>query len=485
MTRPYLLPWMTACLFGATGAVAATTAVAQEASPGARVYAEHCAACHQPNGEGVSGVFPPHRGHVGALYAAEGDAIDGRDYLARVLLNGLTGPIVVDGETYDGNMPAWGEALGEAQVAEVLNYLLTELDPAPEGFRPYTAEELAALRDTEMNGRDVHRLRQRLAGLGAATPDAAAAAEEAPAEAAVSLDREAAFPAPAYVAVQHGNAVQALPGGQAWPGVPGAHYDALSPDGTRLLVSGFKTGDVYLLDARSGERLATLPVGEVAQGVKISPDGRLGLAMAQKQGVVAVIDLAAGELLKRLPVGAGPHNAVFSADGERAYVTLQGGGAIAVIDMETLEKVDEIPTPGLETPHNLDLGADGRRLWIRDFVGQVGVLDLASESMLATFPVGNGHGGIDVLPGGRYVATGAIADSVVTVIDAQALEVAATVEVGTGPHGVRASQDGRYLYATLTADDAIAVIDTETMTVVRREPVAGAFPFWIAVPGNP
>ncbi|MDX1464416.1 MAG: cytochrome D1 domain-containing protein [Halomonas sp.] len=482
MIKPYLLPWMTACLFGATGAVAATAAVAQETSPGARVYADQCAACHQPNGEGMSGAFPPHRGHVGALYAAEGDAIDGRDYLARVLLNGLTGPIVVDGEPYDGNMPAWGEALGEAQIAEVLNYLLTEIDPAPEGFRPYTAEEIEALRDPALNGRDVHRLRQGLEGIGASTPDAA---EEAPAEAAASLAREAAFSAPAYVAVQNGNAVQALPSGQAWPDVPGAHYDALSPDGTRLLVSGFKTGDVYLLDARSGERLATLPVGEVAQGVKISPDGRLGLAMAQKQGVVAVIDLAAGELTKRLSVGAGPHNAVFSADGARAYVTLQGGGAIAVIDMETLEKVDEIPTPGLETPHNLDLSADGRRLWIRDFVGQAAVLDLEQRRVLETFAVGNGHGGIDVLPGGRYVATGAIADSVVTLIDVQSLEVAATVEVGTGPHGVRASRDGRYLYATLTGDDAIAVIDTESMTVVRREPVAGAFPFWIAVPGNP
>lgn len=487
MMKHQMLSLTAAGLLGAAGAMTATLAAAQQDAPGARVYAEHCAACHQPNGEGVSGVFPPHRGHVGELHAAEGDEVDGRDYLARVLLHGLTGPIVVDGETYDGNMPAWGEALSEAQIAGVLNYMLTELDPAAavEDFRPYTAEEIAALREPAMSGRDVHRLRQGLDGVGEATPEAAAAADESAAGAGASLARETAFPAPAYVAVQHSNAVKTLPSGQAWPGVPGAHYDALSPDGTRLLVSGFKTGDVYLLDARSGERIATLPIGEVAQGVKISPDGRHGLAMAQKQGVVAVIDMAAGELIKRLPVGAGPHNAVFSADGARAYVTLQGGGAIAVIDMATLEKVDEIPTPGLETPHNLDLSADGRWLWLRDFVGQAAVLDLDRRSLVETFAVGNGHGGIDVLPGGRYVATGAIADSVVTVIDTQALEIAATIEVGAGPHGVRASRDGRYLYATLTADDAIAVIDIETMAVVRREPVGGAFPFWIAVPGNP
>ncbi|MDT0499982.1 MULTISPECIES: cytochrome D1 domain-containing protein [unclassified Halomonas] len=474
-----MLPWMTACLLGGT----ATLAAAQETTDGAALYDRHCAACHQPSGEGVSGVFPPHKGHVGGLYAAEGEP-DGRTYLAQVLHHGLTGPIVVDGVAYDGNMPAWGGALSDAQIAEVLNYMLTGLDPAaaPENFRPYRAEEIAALGEEALSGRDVHRLRRELAGFAETTPAAEAGADAAAPQTAAS---EATFPEPAYVAVQNSSIIQSLPAGAAWPEVPGAHYDALSPDGTRLLVSGFKTGDVYVMDARSGELTATLPIGEVAQGVKIAPDGCHGLAVAPGQGIVAVIDLDAGELIKTIPVGKEPHNAVFTADGSRAYVTLQGGGAIAVIDMASLEKVDEIPTPGLDTPHNLDLSEDSRRLWIRDFVGQVGVLDLESRTLVETFAVGNGHGGIDVVPGGRYVATGAIADSTVTVIDAQAMTIAAEVEVGTGPHGVRASRDGRYLYASITGDNTLAVIDTETLEVVQQVPVDGAFPFWIAVPGNP
>ncbi|RTQ99188.1 YncE family protein [Halomonas nitroreducens] len=384
-------------------------------------------------------------------------------------------------------MPAWGGALSDAQIAAVLNYLLTGLDPAqvpPRGFHPYTAEEIAALGEAELSGRDVHALRRGLVGFGEATPGFAETAGGAPDEASV-LPRQAAFPTPAYVALQNSGLVTSLPSGTAWPGVPGAHYNALSPDGTQLLVSGFKTGDVYVMDARSGELTATLSIGAVAQGVKIAPDGRHGLAVAPGQGIVAVIDLGAGELVKKVPVGEEPHNAVFTADGSRAYVTLQGGGAIAVIDMARLEKVDEIPTPGLDTPHNLDLSEDGQRLWIRDFLGRVGVLDLKRRALVETFAVGNGHGGIDVVPGGRYVATGAIADSTVTVIDAQRMEVVAEVEVGSGPHGVRASRDGRYLYVSITADDTLAVIDTETLEVVQQVPAGGAFPFWIAVPGNP
>ena len=470
------------------GLCGAGTAFAAEPAQedGAALYARHCAACHQADGEGVRGRFPPHRGHVGELYAAEGGP-DGRRYLAHVLLHGLTGPIQVDGVRYDGNMPAWGGALSDAEIAAVLNHLLTGLDPEqapPEGFQPYTAEDIAALGEAELSGRDVHRLRQGLDGFGETTPDLAEAADEAPGQASAPSP-QAAFPAPAYVAVQNSGLVTSLPSGTAWPGVPGAHYNALSPDGSRLLVSGFKTGDVYVMDAHSGQLTATLSIGEVAQGVKIAPDGRHGLAVAPGEGIVAVIDLGAGELVKTIPVGPEPHNAVFTDDGSRAYVTLQGGGAVAVIDMATLEKVDEIPTPGLDTPHNLDLSEDGRRLWIRDFEGQAGVLDLESRALVETFEVGNGHGGIDVVPGGRYVATGAIADATVTVIDAQRLEIAAEVEVGSGPHGVRASRDGRYLYASITADDTLAVIDAETLEVVQQVPVGGAFPFWIAVPGNP
>ena len=151
--------------------------------------------------------------------------------------------------------------------------------------------------------------------------------------------------------------------------------------------------------------------------------------------------------------------------------------------MQTFSVSRTIPTPGLDTPHNLDLGAEGRYLWIRDFVGNVGVLDLADDTLVTTLAVGNAHGGIDVVPGGQYVASVAIGDAHVILIDARTREIVSRIEVGAGPHGVRASADGRYLYATVTGENRVAVIDLQTLAVVRHEPV-GAFPFWIAVPGN-
>lgn len=295
---------------------------------------------------------------------------------------------------------------------------------------------------------------------------------------------DADFPAPVYVTLQASGAVQAMPSGKPFGAVPGAHYDAISADGRRLLVSSKDQPEAYLLDAHSGAKLATFEIGPTPQGVAISPDGRWGLAVSAGKGAVAVIDMKAQRMVASIAVGKVPHNARFTADGKRAYVTLQGGTGVAVVDMQRLAKIDEIPVPGIQGPHNLDLSPDGHTLWIRDLVGKVAALDLASRKVLAVIPVGLSHGGIDVIPGGRYVFTGAIADHVVDVIDPATFKVVKRIEVGQGPHGVRASRDGRWVYVGVTATDRIAVIDTRTLEVARQVPTDGKLPFWVAVRGN-
>lgn len=68
---------------------------------GEQVYASQCQACHQASGEGLPGAFPPIRGHLPSLIAAQG----GRDYVVDMVLHGLAGPIEVQGQTYRGAMP--------------------------------------------------------------------------------------------------------------------------------------------------------------------------------------------------------------------------------------------------------------------------------------------------------------------------------------------------------------------------------------------
>jgi mono/diheme cytochrome c family protein len=86
-----------------------------QAPDGRKIFLTSCSACHQGDGTGVPGAFPPLAGSDWVT----GD--EGR--LVRVILHGLTGPIEVNGEGYAGTMPPFGGALSNADVAAVATYI--------------------------------------------------------------------------------------------------------------------------------------------------------------------------------------------------------------------------------------------------------------------------------------------------------------------------------------------------------------------------
>ena len=129
------------------------------AQDGEALYNQNCAACHQGNGMGIPSAFPPLAGHTPEILAVEG----GRSYLIHVLLYGLQGEITVEGAAYNGAMPGW-QQLDDATIAAILTYIATGWDnEAPEGFEPFTAEEIAEARDQGLSPQDVYAMRSELA----------------------------------------------------------------------------------------------------------------------------------------------------------------------------------------------------------------------------------------------------------------------------------------------------------------------------------
>ena len=295
---------------------------------------------------------------------------------------------------------------------------------------------------------------------------------------------ESVFPEPDYVSLRESNQVAKYPGQAIWQGGPKMLYNSVTPDGKTLVVSSPKEGSIYIFDAKSGKQLGTVKTDKAAKGLKISPDGKEVYVSNEEANNITVVDLINKKAVATIDTDKMPHNVRFSKDGKTAYVTLQGGAGLGVIDTKTRKVTKVIPTPGIDTPHNLDLSMDEKIAFVRDTSNQVGVLDLASGKIKKIIQVGQGHAGIDVIPNGKLVFTGAIADDVVTAIDAQTLEVVKQIKVGFGPHGVRASKDSRFLYVSVTADDKVVVIDTQKLEVVEEHKVA-SFPFWVAVNGNP
>ena len=84
---------------------------------GQALYKTHCANCHQDNGQGLAGLYPP---------IAESDFLkDNKNLILCSMRNGLKDTIVVNGKTYRQPMPA-NTQLQALDVAEIATYIYNE-----------------------------------------------------------------------------------------------------------------------------------------------------------------------------------------------------------------------------------------------------------------------------------------------------------------------------------------------------------------------
>jgi mono/diheme cytochrome c family protein len=114
---------------------------------GKQLYAANCVACHQANGKGLPGVFPP-------LDGSEWVNGDPR-VLVNIVLHGVTGEMSVMGQTYKGAMPAFGQ-LGDAELAAVLSHVRSTWanKSAPVVVELVEKERKAKLRSTPFTSGD-------------------------------------------------------------------------------------------------------------------------------------------------------------------------------------------------------------------------------------------------------------------------------------------------------------------------------------------
>jgi mono/diheme cytochrome c family protein len=94
-----------------------------------------CVTCHQATGLGTPGTFPPLAGSDWVNEKEPGRII-------RAVLNGLQGPITVNGQTFNNTMVAWN-TLTDEQIADVISYVRSEWGNKASEVTP---EQVAAVR---------------------------------------------------------------------------------------------------------------------------------------------------------------------------------------------------------------------------------------------------------------------------------------------------------------------------------------------------
>ncbi len=101
---------------------------------GKGIYEANCGACHQANGKGLPGAFPP---------LADSDYLQGnREDVLAVALFGLSGPIIVNEQEYNAVMPSMGY-LSDEDLAAALTYVFNSWGNS---LAAVTPSEVAALR---------------------------------------------------------------------------------------------------------------------------------------------------------------------------------------------------------------------------------------------------------------------------------------------------------------------------------------------------
>jgi mono/diheme cytochrome c family protein len=111
---------------------------------GKKIFSANCQTCHQANGLGVAGQYPP--------LAGSEFTTGGSKRPAMIVLKGLQGPVMVKGQKFGSAvMQPWDKTLADQKIADVLTYERSEWG---NNASPVTAEQIAALRKELANHPD-------------------------------------------------------------------------------------------------------------------------------------------------------------------------------------------------------------------------------------------------------------------------------------------------------------------------------------------
>src|ERR1700745_1740006 len=103
---------------------------------GKKVFSSNCQTCHQANGVGVSGQYPP--------LAGSEFTTGGSRRMAMIVMKGVQGPVTVKGQQFGAAvMQPWDKTLTDKQIADVMTYERSEWG---NNASPVAPEQIAAFR---------------------------------------------------------------------------------------------------------------------------------------------------------------------------------------------------------------------------------------------------------------------------------------------------------------------------------------------------
>ncbi len=242
-----------------------------------------------------------------------------------------------------------------------------------------------------------------------------------------------------------------------------------------LLVVVNKSDDtVSILEAKSGKSRATASVGKGPHEAEVLAGGKTAAVSDYgRQGApgrtVTLIDLSSGERAATIDLGEGtrPHGLEALADG-RLLVTAEGTKELLVVDPKAGKVTQRISTEK-NVSHMVVASPDGKRAYVANIgSGSVTVIDLGAGKVLKDIATGDGAEGIDITPDGKEIWITNRAADTVSILDAKSLEVAASLKAAAFPIRVKITPDGKRALVSCARSGDVAVFDVPSRKEIKR-----------------
>lgn len=173
------------------------------------------------------------------------------------------------------------------------------------------------------------------------------------------------------------------------PGFSNVHGVWAVPEINRVFASATGEHKLAIVEMDTLKTLAKTGPITYPDGIAYAPGPKRVFVSDEHGNADAVIDATTNSLITTIPLGGGAGNTVYDPTSGHILVAVHEADEIAVIDPATAKIISRHSVPGVEGPHGIALDvASGLAFVAGEDNNHLGLLDLTTMKILATYPVG-------------------------------------------------------------------------------------------------